>query len=130
MGPEPLRLTVFFERYFQYRKSTSEQIKHLVIQIEEKVDKILDTKNVPTQTQRSPTLKNEIDQIVYLLYDLTPEEISYCGRSGKCLNHGLRAHPDKIGEDYADSADFLIRVIPSSAIIRDSDNTEIMEGEK
>ena len=51
-------------------------------------------------------LEKWIDQIVYLLYGLTDKEI-------------------KIVEDYADCADFLIRVIPESAIICDSDSEEI-----
>ena len=49
--------------------------QHLVTQIEEKVDKILDAKNTDPDADVSE-LEKEIDQIVYLLYDLTDEEIA------------------------------------------------------
>ena len=53
----------------------TESNHHLVAQIEERVDKILVAKrtNPDTDTTR---LENEIDEIVYLLFDLTPEEIA------------------------------------------------------
>ena len=53
----------------------TESNEHLVAQIEERVNKILAAKrtNPDTDTTR---LENEIDEIVYLLFDLTPEEIA------------------------------------------------------
>ena len=52
----------------------TEANQHLVTQIKDKVDKILDAKNTNPAADVCE-LENEIDQIVYLLYDLTPEEI-------------------------------------------------------
>ena len=49
--------------------------QHLVRQIEEKVDKILDAKDAAPDAKVSE-LENEIDEIVYLLYGLTDEEIA------------------------------------------------------
>ena len=53
----------------------TEANQHLVAQIEDNVDKILDAKDTDPDADVSE-LENEIDQIVYLLYDLTPEEIA------------------------------------------------------
>ena len=53
----------------------TEANQHLVTQMEDKVDKILDAKDAESDANVSE-LENEIDQIVYLLYDLTPEEIA------------------------------------------------------
>ena len=53
----------------------TETNQHLVAQIEGNVDKILDAKDTDPDADVSE-LENEIDQIVYLLYDLTPEEIA------------------------------------------------------
>jgi hypothetical protein len=53
----------------------TETNQHLATQIEERVDQILTTKStVPNEDVSN--LENEIDQIVYLLYDLTPDEIA------------------------------------------------------
>ena len=53
----------------------TEANQHLVTQIEEKVDKILDA--IDTNPDANVCkLEKQIDQIVYLLYDLTPEEIA------------------------------------------------------
>ena len=49
--------------------------RHLVSQIEIRVDRILAAKDTDPDADVSE-LENEIDQIVYLLYDLTPEEIA------------------------------------------------------
>ena len=49
--------------------------QHLVTQIEVRVDQILAAKRTDPDADVSD-LENEIDQIVYLLYDLTPEEIA------------------------------------------------------
>ena len=49
--------------------------QHLVTQIEEKVDKILAAKDTNPDTDVFK-LEKQIDQIVYLLYNLTPEEIA------------------------------------------------------
>ena len=64
-------------------------------------------------------LENEVDQIVYLLYGLTCEEIAIVEGT-----ENVRI------ADYADCADFLIRVIPESAIICDSDSKKIAIVEK
>ena len=53
----------------------TEANQHLVTQIEDKVDKILDAKDTNPDADVSK-LEKEIDQIVYLLYDLTDEEIA------------------------------------------------------
>ena len=52
----------------------TEANQHLATQIEERVDKILTTKRTAPNEDVS-VLENEIDEIVYLLYDLTPDEI-------------------------------------------------------
>ena len=64
---------VFFENILI--PPVTEANQHLVTQIEDKVDKILDAKDINPDADVSE-LENEIDQIVYLLYDLTPEEIA------------------------------------------------------
>ena len=53
----------------------TEANQHLVTQIETQVDQILDAKDTNPDANVSE-LENEIDHIVYLLYDLTPEEIA------------------------------------------------------
>ena len=53
----------------------TETNQHLATQIEDRVDKIFDTKRTNPDADVSE-LENEIDQIVYLLYDLTPDEIA------------------------------------------------------
>ena len=40
------------------------------------VDKILDAKRRDPDSDVSATLENEIDKLVYALYDLTPKEIA------------------------------------------------------
>ena len=49
--------------------------QHLATQLEEQVDKILAAKRTDPIADVSE-LENEVDQLVYLLYDLTPEEIA------------------------------------------------------
>ena len=49
--------------------------QHLVTQIETRIDQILSAKNTDPDADVSK-LEKEINQIVYLLYDLTPEEIA------------------------------------------------------
>ena len=53
----------------------TETNQHLATQIEDRVDKIFDTKRTNPDVDVSE-LENEIDQIVYLLYNLTPDEIA------------------------------------------------------
>ena len=53
----------------------TEANQHLATQIETRVDQILDAKRTDPGADVSE-LENKIDQIVYLLYDLTPEEIT------------------------------------------------------
>ena len=53
----------------------TETNQHLVVKIEERVDRILSAKRTNPDADTS-RLENEIDQIVYLLYDLTSEEIA------------------------------------------------------
>ena len=53
----------------------TEANQHLATQIEELVDKILVAKRT-NPNENVSDLENEIDQIVYLLYDLTPDEIA------------------------------------------------------
>ena len=48
--------------------------QHIVTQIEELVDKILDTKSTASDADTT-SLENEIDNLVYELYNLTPEEV-------------------------------------------------------
>ena len=48
--------------------------QHIVTQIEEHVNKILDAKNTDPDSDTSD-LENEIDNLVYELYNLTPEEV-------------------------------------------------------
>ena len=52
----------------------TEANQHLATQIEACVDQILDAKRTDPDADVSE-LENEVDQLVYLLYDLTPEEI-------------------------------------------------------
>ncbi len=49
--------------------------RHLATQMEKRVDKIIAAKRTDLDADVS-ALENEIDDIVYLLYDLTPEEIA------------------------------------------------------
>lgn len=49
--------------------------QHLVAEIENKVDKIITAKHADSDADTS-NLENEIDQLVYALYDLTPEEVA------------------------------------------------------
>ena len=49
--------------------------QHLVTQIEDRVDSILDAKRTNADADTT-ALEKEIDQIVYSLYELTPEEIA------------------------------------------------------
>ena len=53
----------------------TESNEHLVAQIEERVNKILAAKRTNPDTDTTK-LENEIDEIVYLLFYLTPEEIA------------------------------------------------------
>ena len=53
----------------------TEANQYLVTEIEERVDKILAAKRANPNEDVS-VLENEIDEIVYLLYDLTPDEIA------------------------------------------------------
>ena len=55
--------------------SITEANQHLVTQIENQVDKIINAKHTGPEADTS-TFENEIDQMVYALYDLTPEEIA------------------------------------------------------
>ena len=71
-GTRELR-KVFFENISI--PPVTEANQHLVTQIEDKIDKILDAKDTNPDANVSE-LENEIDQIVYLLYALTPEEIA------------------------------------------------------
>ena len=50
--------------------------QHLVTQIEDKVDKILDAIDADPPDENISDLKNDIDQMVYSLYGLTCEEIA------------------------------------------------------
>ncbi len=63
---------VFFENILI--PPVTEANQHLVTQIETRVDQILDAKDTNPDANVSE-LEKEIDQIVYLLYDLTDEEI-------------------------------------------------------
>ena len=71
-GTRELR-KVFFENI--PISPVTEANQHLVTQIEDKVDEILDAKDTNPDADVSE-LEDEIDQMVYLLYDLTPEEIA------------------------------------------------------
>ena len=71
-------------RAFEWKKQYVELIhvppitnanQHIAIQIEEIVDQILDAKQTNSDTDTS-SLENEIDRLVYELYDLTPKEIA------------------------------------------------------
>ncbi len=64
---------VFFENILI--PPVTEANQHLVTQIETRVDQILATKGTAPDADVSE-LEKEIDQIVYFLYDLTPEEIA------------------------------------------------------
>ena len=63
---------VFFENILI--PPVTEANQHLVTQIETRVDQILSVKDTDPDADVSE-LEKEIDQIVYFLYDLTPEEI-------------------------------------------------------
>ena len=52
-----------------------EENQHLAAQIEDRVDKIIAAKRTNPDSDTTG-LENEIDQIVYSLYDLTPDEIA------------------------------------------------------
>ena len=71
-GTRELR-KVFFENISV--PSVTEANQHLVAQIETRVDQILAAKRTCPDANICE-LENEIDQIVYLLYDLTPKEIA------------------------------------------------------
>ena len=71
-GTRELR-KVFFENISV--PSVTEANQHLVAQIETRVDQILAAKRTDPDANVCE-LENQIDQIVYLLYDLTPEEIA------------------------------------------------------
>ena len=49
--------------------------QHIATQIEEFVDQILDAKQANPDADTS-NLENEIDKLVYALYDLTPDEVA------------------------------------------------------
>ena len=53
----------------------TESNQHLVAQIEMRVDKILDAKHIDPNAETF-SLEDEIDKLVYALYDLTDEEIT------------------------------------------------------
>ena len=69
---------VFFENILI--PPVTETIQHLISQIEDKVNKILDAKRTDPDADVSD-LEKRIDQIVYLLYSLTPEEIKIVERA-------------------------------------------------
>ena len=71
-GTRELR-KVFFENILI--PPVTEANQHLATQIETRVDQILAAKDTCPDADVSE-LENEIDQIVYLLYNLTPEEIT------------------------------------------------------
>ena len=71
-GTRELR-KVFFENILI--PPVTEANQHLVAQIEERVDKILVAKRTNPDADTT-VLEKEINQIVYSLYDLTPEEIA------------------------------------------------------
>ena len=71
-GTRELR-KVFFENILI--PPITEANQHLATQIETRVDQILDAKRTDPD-ENVCELENQIDQIVYLLYDLTPEEIA------------------------------------------------------
>ena len=60
-----------------------EASQHLVTQIEDRVDSILDAKRTNADADTT-ALENEIDQIVYSLYELTPEEIAIVEMTTDC----------------------------------------------
>ena len=76
-GTRELR-KVFFENILI--PPVTETIQHLISQIEDKVNKILDAKRTDPDADVSD-LEKRIDQIVYLLYSLTPEEIKIVERA-------------------------------------------------
>ena len=75
--------------YMEYMKVFVEQLpippvtaenQHLATRIEKRVDQILTAKHADPDADTS-ALEAEIDQLVYQLYELTPEEISMVARS-------------------------------------------------
>ena len=74
LGARGIRFKSEFMKPFPVPPIT-EANQHLVAQIETRVDRILAAKNADPGADVSE-LENQIDQIVYSLYDLTPEEIA------------------------------------------------------
>ena len=73
LGSKGIRFKSEFMKSFPVPPITAEN-QHLVTQIEDKVDGILNTKDAAPDANVSE-LEKQIDQIVYSLYNLTPEEI-------------------------------------------------------
>ncbi len=73
LGSKGIRFKSEFMKPFPIPPIT-EANQHLATQIKERVDKILAAKRANPNEDVS-VLENEIDEIVYLLYDLTPDEI-------------------------------------------------------
>ena len=74
LGSRGIRFKSEFMKLFPVPPIT-EANQHLVAQIENRVDKIIVAKRSNPDADTT-ALENEIDQIVYSLYDLTPEEIA------------------------------------------------------
>ena len=74
LGLKGVRFKSEFMKRFPVPPIT-EANQHLVAKIEERVDEILVAKRTNPNADTT-ALENEIDQIVYSLYDLTPEEIA------------------------------------------------------
>ena len=73
LGSKGVRFKSEFMKNFPIPPITDAN-QHIVTQIEGLVDEILDTKSTNSDADTT-SLENEIDNLVYALYDLTPEEI-------------------------------------------------------
>ena len=74
LGSKGIRFKSEFMKRFPIPPITKAN-QHLVAQIENRVDKIIVAKRSNPDADTT-ALENEIDQIVYSLYDLTPKEIA------------------------------------------------------
>ncbi|MDE0556760.1 MAG: Eco57I restriction-modification methylase domain-containing protein, partial [Candidatus Poribacteria bacterium] len=74
LGSKGVRFKSEFMKNFPIPPITKAN-QHIVEQIERQVDKILDAKHIDTEANTS-SLENEIDTLVYKLYNLTEDEIA------------------------------------------------------
>ena len=85
LGSKGVRFKSEFMKSFPVPPITDAN-QHLATQMEELVEKIITAKHADQNADTS-NFENEIDKLVYVLYDLTPDEMCDCGGEG--LNRGF-----------------------------------------